>query len=104
MHHAQNLAAGSNKITVEMTGIRIGDFFLVSFPGELSSQIGLNIKKASPHELTFVASISNGYIYYTPTEEQLRNSGFAQEDTDCIVAPGWQKIFEDKVMDILKKL
>jgi hypothetical protein len=104
MHHAQNMAAGSDKITVEMTGLRIGDFFLVSFPGELSSQIGLNVKKASPHELTFVASISNGYIYYTPTEEQLRNSGFAQEDSDCIVAPGWQKIFEDKVMDILNKL
>jgi hypothetical protein len=104
MHHAQNEAAGSSKITVEMVGIRVGDFFIVSFPGELSSQIGLNIKKSSPHELTFIASISNGYIYYTPTEEQLKNVGFAQEDSDCIVAPGWQKIFEEKVLDILNKL
>jgi len=104
MHHAQNLAAGRKPITVEMVGLRIGDFYMVSFPGELSSQIGLNIKKASPHELTFIASISNGYIYYTPTEEQLKNAGFAQEDSDCIVAPGWQKIFEDKVKEILNKL
>jgi hypothetical protein len=104
MHHAKNMAAGKKTITVEMVGLRIGDFYLVSFPGELSSQIGLNIKKASPHELTFIASISNGYIYYTPTEEQLKNSGFAQEDSDCIVAPGWQKIFEDKVKEILNKL
>lgn len=104
MHHAQNEASGSKTIKVEVAGIRIGNFFLVSFPGELSSQIGLNIKKMSPHELTFISSISNGYIYYTPTEEQLKNSGGAQEDSDCIVGPGWQKIFEDKVSDILKKL
>lgn len=103
-HHAQNEASGSNTITVELVGIRIGDFVMISFPGELSSQIGLNIKKMSPHELTFISSISNGYIYYTPTEEQLKNSGFAQEDSDCIVAPGWQKIFEEKVKAILKKL
>lgn len=104
MHHAQNVASGSDKLTVEMVGLRIGDFVLVSFPGELSSQIGLNIKKASPHELTFISSISNGYIYYTPTEEQLKNSGFAQEDSDCLVGQGWQKLFEDKVLEILKKL
>jgi hypothetical protein len=104
MHEAQNKASGSNTITVEVVGIRIGDFVLVSFPGELSSQTGLNIKKISPHELTFIAGISNGYIYYTPTDEQLKNSGFAQEDSDCIVAPGWQKIFETRILEILKKL
>ena len=104
MHHAQNEASGSKTITVEVVGIRIGDFVMVSFPGELSVQIGLNIKKISPHELTFVAGISNGYIYYTPTEEQLKNSGDAQEDSDCIVGPGWQKIYENKISEILKKL
>jgi len=104
MHHEKNKTSGNNKITVEMTGLRIGDFIMVSFPGELSCQIGLDIKKMSPHELTFIASISNVYIYYTPTEEQLKNIGYAQEDSDCIVAPGWQKIFEEKVMSILNRL
>ena len=104
MHQSQYEASGGEAIKVEIVGIRIGDFFMVSFPGELSSQIGLNIKKMSPHEYTFIASISNGYIYYTPTEEQLKNAGYAQEDSDCIVAPGWQKIFEEKVLSILKRL
>ena len=54
-------------IDVELLGLRIGDFVLVTFPGELTVQIGLNIKKASPHELTFVAGYTNGYIYYAPT-------------------------------------
>ncbi len=54
-HQADNLAAAKRTIDVELSGVRIGDFVLVTFPGELSVQIGLNLKKVSPHELTFVA-------------------------------------------------
>ena len=103
-HHATNLAAERKPLEVEVMGIRIGDFVLVTFPGELTVEIGLNIKKASPHKHTFVAGYTNGYIYYTPTATQLLNRGGAQEDSDCLLAPEWQKIFEDKVAEILKKL
>jgi len=102
-HQARNQAAGKT-IDVEVMGLRIGDFRLVSFPGELTVQIGLNLKKASPHEFSFVAGYSNGYIYYSPTAEQLRNVGRAQEDSDCLLAPEWQKIYEDKALQILKNL
>lgn len=102
-HQARNQAAGKT-IEVEVMGLRIGDFRLVTFPGELTVQIGLNLKKASPHARTFVAGYSNGYIYYCPTAEQLRNVGRAQEDSDCLLAPGWQKIFEEKALKILKLL
>jgi len=77
---------------------------LVTFPGELTVQIGLNIKKASPHEQTYIAGYTNGYIYYAPTAEQLRNTGCAQEDCDTILAPEWQEIYEDKIAEMLKKL
>jgi hypothetical protein len=103
-HQADNTAAGTPMIGVEILGVRIGDFVLVSFPGEPSVQIGLNIKKNSPHEQTFVAGCTNGYIYYAPTAEQLRNTGSAQEDCDCILAPEWQQLYEDKVGELLKKL
>ena len=104
MHQAQNEAAGQMPIEVEILGLRIGDFVLLTFPGELSVQIGLNIKRASPHELTFVAGCTNGYIYYAPTAEQLRNRGGAQEDSDCILAPEWQALFEAKAQAILERL
>jgi len=104
VHHEQFLAAGKRTIDVELLGVRIGDFVLVTFPGELTVQTGLDIKRMSPHELTFVAGYTNGYIYYAPTEEQLRNVGGAQEDSDCIVAPGWQALYEETVMEILNKL
>ncbi len=104
MHHAQNLAAGKKTLTVEMVGLRVGDFVLVTFPGELTVQIGLNIKKASPHRHTFVAGYTNGYIYYAPTAEQLRNRGNAQEDSDCLLAPEWQALYERKTAELLSRL
>ena len=103
-HQAQNVAAGESTIEVEMMGLRVGEFVLVTFPGELSVEIGLNIKRRSPHKFTFIAGVTNGYIYYTPTAEQLKNRGGAQEDSDCMLAPEWQMIFEDKVKEILAVL
>ncbi len=103
-HQADNVAAAKKTIPVELMGLRIGDFLLLTFPGELTVQIGLNIKQHSPHELTFVAGYTNGYIYYAPTAQQLRNVGGAQEDSDCVLAPRWQQLYEDKATEMLRKL
>ena len=91
-------------LEVEVIGVRIGDFKLVTFPGELTVQVGLNIKKAVNDPHAFVAGYTNGYIYYMPTVEQRNNTGYAQEDCDSLVAPEWQQIFERKAAEILKKL
>lgn len=104
MHQGEMVASGKRTIDVELVGMRIGDFVMVTFPGELVVQIGLNIKERSPYDLTFVAGYTNGYIYYSPTAEQLKNVGGAQEDSDCILAPAWQKIFEDKAAEMLVEL
>ena len=103
-HQQQNLEAESRNVAVELLGVRVGEFVLTSFPGELTVQIGMNIKKSSPHPDTFVAGYTNGYIYYAPTTEQLGNVGGAQEDSDCILAPHWQGIYERKVTEILRRL
>jgi hypothetical protein len=103
-HQERNLASGRKPLPVEVVGLRVGEFVLVTFPGELTVEIGLRVKKASPHRFTFVAGYTNGYIYYTPTAEQLRNSGGAQEDSDCLVAPEWEPLFHAKVADVLKRL
>jgi hypothetical protein len=100
----QAAAAGRQTITIEILGVKIGDFFLVTFPGELTVQIGLNIKEKSSHESTFVAAYTNGYIYYAPTAEQLENKGGAQEDSETVLAPEWQPLYEKKVSEILEKL
>jgi hypothetical protein len=88
-HQARNVAAGKRTIDVDLSALRVGDFVLATFPGELTVRIGLGLKERSPHELTFISGYTNGYLYYAPTEEQLRNSGAAQEDCDCLLGPGW---------------
>jgi hypothetical protein len=103
-HQTQNVVAGKRTVEAEVAGVRIGDFVLVTFPGELSVEIGLGIKKRAPAPFTFVAGYTNGYIYYTPTAEQRNNSGYAQEDCDSLVAPEWQRLFEERVAGILKNL
>lgn len=103
-HQETNRLAGMKPLEVELVGLKVGAFVLVTFPGELTVEIGLNIKKASPHRHTFVAGYTNGYIYYTPTAKQLENVGGAQEDSDCLLAPAWQGIFEGQVIRLLKKL
>jgi hypothetical protein len=103
-HLEETKAAGKPSLDVEVCGLRVGDFKLVTFPGELTMQVGLNIKKAAADSGAFVAGYTNGYIYYTPTVSQRLNTGYAQEDCDSLVAPEWQKIFETKALDVLQEL
>jgi hypothetical protein len=94
--------SGGKTIKCEIQCMRIGNFILVTFPGEPVVQIGLNIKKMSPYKFTFVGAYSNGCIGYSPTAEQYK--GEALEDTYCVLAPEWQKIYEEKVLEMLRKL
>ena len=103
-HQETNRLAEMKPLRAELTGMRVGDFVLLTFPGELTVEIGLGIQKSSPHQYTFVSGYTNGYIYYTPTAQQLENVGNAQEDSDCLLAPAWQALFEQGVARMLKKL
>ena len=103
-HLAETKAAGKPTLDVEVCGLRVGDFKLVTFPGELTVQVGLNIKSLAKDEHAFVSGYSNGYIYYTPTVAQRNNTGYAQEDCDTLVAPEWQAIFEAKALEVLRRL
>ena len=76
----------------------------MTFPGELTVEIGLNIKRRAAAPFTFVAGYCNGYIYYLPTAQQRGNTGYAQEDCDCLVGPEWQAIFVTKALEIIGKL
>lgn len=91
-----------NPVKAEIMGLKVGDFVLITFSGEVFSQIGLNIKKASPYEHTFVTGYTNGSVGYSPTRDAF--SGDAYEVSLSPLAPEWQKIFEEKALEILKKM
>ena len=103
-HQASLVAAGRRTLDIDLTAVRIGDLKMITFPGELTVQIGLNIKQQAGADKTLVAGYTNGYIYYAPTTEQLENPGSAQEDCDSILAPQWQAIFESKAQKMLTNL
>lgn len=87
---------------VDITGLRIGDFILITFPGEMFASTGLNIKKASPFPLTFIAGYSNGHIGYAPTPEAYKGNGY--EVSLSKLASEWEKIYNEKAMGIIEKL
>jgi hypothetical protein len=103
-HRERAHAAGSPTIEVEMHALRIGDFKLVTFPGELTAEVGLAVKRAVGDPRAFVAGYTNGYIFYAPTSAQRGNTGYAQEDCDCALAPRWQALFEPRAVGLLRDL
>nr|HPK00099.1 hypothetical protein [Candidatus Hydrogenedentota bacterium] len=101
-HQEFNLASGESTIATEVQGIRIGPFVLITTATELGVEIGLNLKKASPFEYTFVAAYSNGYLQYGPPAADYPKGGY--EVTECFLAPEWQAIYEAKALEVLNKL
>lgn len=99
-HQARRLELGDS-VRAEVVRLRVGDFHLVTFPAEVTVEIGLGLKERSPHPLTFVSGYTNGYLYYAPTLAQSKNRGFAQEDSDCLLAPEWQALFEETALRLL---
>ena len=104
MHQKTGHAAGNRTVSVELSGLRVGDFVLTTFPGELTVPVGLNIKRAAKHPQAFVAGYTNGYVHYAPTAEQLKNIGGAQEDSDCMLAPEWQRLYETRAVQMIRRL
>lgn len=104
MHQRDHLSSGKTTLQAEIGGLRIGSFVLVTFPGELTVEIGLAIKKRARGPHTFVAGYTNGYLYYLPTEAQRRNTGYAQEDCDTLVAPEWRALFDEQLDVVLAQL
>lgn len=103
-HRARRDAADGAPLDAEIGGLRVGDFRLVTFPGELVSGVGLDVKQAAGHPTAFVAGYTNGYLHYLPTARQRANTGYAQEDCDCLVAPEWEEVFRDGAARMFSRL
>ncbi|MBT3319811.1 MAG: hypothetical protein HN948_03335 [Clostridia bacterium] len=61
-----------------MTAVRVGDIAAVTLPGEIFSQIGLNIKDKSPFDKTFMLGLSQGYCGYIPDKKAFAEGGYEQ--------------------------
>jgi len=101
-HQKINEDSGEPTIRTEVQGIRIGECVLVTSPAEVLTQVGLNVKAASPYEHTFVSGFSNGYVHYGPPAGDYPMGGY--EVTECLLAPEWQKMFEQAAQEVIRML
>ena len=61
------------------TCLALGDSALLTFPGELYTEIGQHIKAHSPFRRTFIIGLANGYVGYVPTRKAIGEGGYAED-------------------------
>jgi len=71
-----NLADMPDDKELYISGVAMGDFALVGFPGEPFTVIGTEVKNASPFAMTFAACCANGYEGYYPAESAYAEGGY----------------------------
>lgn len=60
----------------EVAALRIGDLGVVTLPGEMFCEFGLQIKKQSPAKHTLVIELANDALGYFPTREAFDQGGY----------------------------
>ncbi|HOL22202.1 MAG TPA: hypothetical protein PLQ41_05045 [bacterium] len=100
--HQEIVRETGEYVMCEVQGIKIGDCVIITSPAELLTEVGLNIKRASPYRKTFVAAYSNGYLHYGPPASHYDKGGY--EVTECLLAPEWEGIYERKALEIIMSL
>ena len=61
---------------VEVQALRIGRGGIVSMPGEVFMELGLQIREAFPNQPVMVVGYTNGSVGYIPTQEAFGEGGY----------------------------
>ena len=72
-------------------------------PGELFVELGLEIKKRSPFEHTFVVELANDAIGDIPTRKAFEEGGY-QTTTGAKIAPGGGEMIVEQSLNVLRDL
>lgn len=89
-------------VTYRITGISIGDFAIVGFPGEPFTALGLQIRDASRFPMTYVACCANGYEEYLLPASAYEEGGY--EARTSAIAPGGGELFVSVASEVLNCL
>ncbi len=66
---------------VTVQAIRLGDMLFIGLPGEVFTEWGLEIKRWSPAQFTFVAELANDWFGYIPTSDQAHRGAYGTVPT-----------------------
>ena len=90
------------KIPVELQAIGIGDVVLITFPHEVSVEIGLTIKKRAWTDKVVPITLANGIWMYLIPRKHYEEGGY--EDAYCIVAPGTAELEIEASLQLIESL
>ena len=97
-----NLNGNMQDVGAEVNAVRFGDAVFVTSPTEMLTQVGLDIKSASPFANTFIAAYCNGYLHYGAPAEYYPMNGY--EVTECMLDPAWRDIHVKAAINVLQSL
>jgi neutral ceramidase len=94
------------EIAVSQIAFSLGEIAFISFPGELYTEIGAQIKAQSPFKSTYIIGLANGYVGYIPTAQAIREGGYAEDTrrvdasaTDIIITKSLELLGQLKYQD-----
>jgi len=88
-------------VKVPTTVVRIGDLMWTTFPGELFSNIGKQVKAASPATYAHLMGYTNGYIGYFPEQTAYAEGGYEVAVTH--LDPASERIYLRAVAELMKR-
>jgi hypothetical protein len=90
------------EIETEMQAIAIGKIALISIPGELFVEAGLEIKEKSGEKDVFIIGYANDYVGYIPTLEAYKKGEY--EVFSTVLSPDASRIVHNTAIELIKKL
>ena len=93
---------GPRDLPVEQVCVAVGDCALLSFPGELYTEIGQAIKASSPFRNTIIIGLANGYAGCIPTEAAVAQGGYAEDTRRADAAA--ERIVMDQSLALLGRV
>lgn len=90
---------GWEKYDTSLALVEIGAFAILTVPGEIHAQHGLDFKAATDAERLLIAGYADDYVGYLPTETAFPNGGY--EVRTCKFSPAAVERFRSVAFDLL---
>jgi neutral ceramidase len=89
-------------VSTWVQALRVGDLALVSAPGELLVELGLEIKRRSPFGQTLILELANDSVGYLPTRRAYEEGAYEPEAS--LFAPGVGEQIVETALGLLDRL
>ena len=89
-------------LPMEQMAVRIGDTVFVTFPNEVFTEIGLEVKELSPVDKTFIIGLASGHGGYIPTAAEFLEGGYASDMTRF--GPKCGKVCIDTSLELISRV